>query len=68
VISERSCFGECRDRDRTVKPFGLDLRDLDALVCLDVRAKANIVTLRDFAHSLGVTSNAGYVEEKRWCA
>jgi hypothetical protein len=45
---------------------GLNLRDLDALVRFNMRAKPNLISMRDVAHPCCVAADASEVEEERW--
>lgn len=64
-IGERLGLGKRRDRDRAVEASGLDARNLDAFVRLDVRPEARAHAGDALGHPLGVASHAGGVEDER---
>jgi hypothetical protein len=45
-------------------PRRLDPRNLYALVRLDMRPQADVVSMGDLAHPLGVTANTSYIKQK----
>jgi hypothetical protein len=62
---KRLRLGECRNSYRFVMPRRLNLRDLDALVRLDMGPQANSFPHRHFAHPRGIPADARDVEKKR---
>ncbi len=64
VRGEGARLGERRDGDAARVPGGLDARDLDALVRLDVRAQRGAELLDARADALGVAPDARGVEDE----
>src|SRR4051794_28967994 len=64
VLCECAPLFESRDGDRTVVTFGLDLGHLNTLVRLDMRAKADIVSMSDIGNPFGIAPNPLDVEQE----